>query len=102
MYRIDMHETVHPRKFFDHSILKFFLSQPLGLALEVLVVLPVCKTFIPANWRKTVSRSWTWAFLLWAGRFWSDVWVHRGFWEEKERVVGWSIVRGMLYGKWAV
>src|SRR5882762_4135505 len=102
MYRIDMLETEHPRTFLDPSIIKFFLSQPFGLALEVLIVLPTCKAFVPAGWRRTVSRAWTWVFLLWAGRFWSDVWVHRGFWDEKERVVGWSVVRGLLYGQWAV
>jgi len=102
MYRIDMLETEHPRTFMDPSILKFFLSMPFGLALEVLVVLPGCKAFVPAGWRSTVSRVWAWAFLLWAGRFWSDVWIHRGFWDEKERVVGWSLVRGLLYGEWAV
>ena len=101
MYRIDMVETGHPQTFLDPSILKFFLSMPLGLTLEALVVLPMSKAFVPAGWRITVSRVWAWAFLLWAGRFWSDVWVHRGFWDEKERVVGWSVVRGVLYGEWA-
>lgn len=100
MFRIDVMETEHPRTFLDPSILKFFMSQPFGLALEVLVVLPACNVFLPEAWRSTVSRIWTWGFLLWAGRFWSDVWVHRGFWDEKERIVGWSVVRGLLYGEW--
>ena len=102
MFRVDMLETKYPGTFVDSSILKFFLSQPLGLALEVLVVLPACNMFVPARWQSSVTRLWTWVFLSWAGRFWSDVWVSRGFFEEKERVVGWSVVRGVLYGEWVV
>jgi len=102
MYRINMYETEYPGTFIDPSIVKFFLCQPFGLALEILVVLPACNALFPKGWQSIISRVWTWAFLLWAGRFWSDVWVHRGMWEEKERMVGWSIVRGLLYGKWAV
>lgn len=102
IYRVDMNETEYPRTFLDPSILKFFFTQPLGLALEVLLVLPLCDTFIPPKWGKVVTRVWAWVFLLWAGRFWSDVWVGRGFWDPSERCVGWSVVRGVLYGEWAV
>ncbi|KII92946.1 hypothetical protein PLICRDRAFT_37757 [Plicaturopsis crispa FD-325 SS-3] len=102
MYRADMRETEHPRTFVDPSILKFFLSQPLGLAVEALVIIPFCNAFLPASWMKVVTRAWAWAFLLFAGRFWSDVWVHRGFWHERERVVGFSVVRGLLYDRWII
>ena len=102
MYRIDMLETEYPRRFLDRSILKFFLSQPVGLILEELVVLPARNTFVPVGWRGATSRLYTWVFLSWSGRFWSDAWVHRGFWDEKERAIWWSVVRGVLYGKWAV
>jgi len=103
MYRIDRLETQYkPQTFLDPSILKFFLSQPFGIALEVLVIFPACEALVPASWQTVIARLWTWAFLLWSGRFWSDVWVHRGFWDEKVRAVGWSVVRGVLYGKWAV
>ena len=102
IYRVDMSQTEHPRTFLDPSILKFFLSQPPGLALEILFVLPLCNTFLTPRWRNVVTRIWTWVFLLWAGRFWSDVWVGRGFWGPTQRCVGWSVVRGVLYGQWAI
>ena len=102
IYRVDIGATEYPRTFLDPSIFKFFLSQPPGLALEVLFVLPSCNTFVAPRWRSVVTRIWTWVFLLWAGRFWSDVWVGRGFWDPTQRCVGWSIVRGMLYGQWAI
>ena len=101
IYRIDMRQPDGGRNIFpDTSILKFFLAQPLGMAIETLVVLPACNASVPLRWRGTVMRIWTWIFLLWSGRFWSDVWINRGFWEPKERAVGWSIVRGVLYGHW--
>ena len=101
MYRIDMRQPEGGRNtFLDTSILKFFLSQPLGVAIETLIVLPVCNALVPSRWRSTVTRLWAWSFLLWSGRFWSDVWISRGFWDPKERVVGWSLVRGVLYGRW--
>ncbi|KAF7974748.1 hypothetical protein HWV62_11329 [Athelia sp. TMB] len=104
MYRIDMHvpAAVDPtRTLFDTSILKFFLVQPLGLLIEALFVLPLIGR-LPAGWQTSAGRIWTWAWMLWTGRYWSDVWVHRGFWEPQERAVGWSVVRGVLYGKWAI
>ncbi|KAF7974750.1 hypothetical protein HWV62_11333 [Athelia sp. TMB] len=103
MYRIDMHvpASVDPtRTLFDRSILKFFLAQPLGLLLEALLVLPLIAR-LPAGWQTGAGRVWAWAWMVWAGRYWSDVWVHRGFWEPQERMVGWSVVRGVLYGNWA-
>lgn len=103
MYRIDMHVpySVDPtRVFFDTSILKFFLSQPLGLFIEAFVVLPLIGR-LPTEWQKNAGRIWAWTWMVWAGRYWSDVWIHRGFWLPQERMVGWSVVRGMLYGQWA-
>lgn len=101
IYRIDMRQPGGGRNtFFDPSILKFFLSQPLGIVIETLIVLPACNALVPSRWRSTVTRIWAWGFLLWAGRYWSDVWINRGFWEPKERAVGWSLVRGLLYNRW--
>lgn len=103
MYRIDMHVpySVDPtRAFFDTSIIMFFLSQPLGLLIEALVVLPLINR-LPEGWQKNAGRIWAWAWMVWAGRYWSDVWVHRGMWLPHERMVGWSVVRGILYGDWA-
>ncbi|KAI5118304.1 hypothetical protein M0805_003823 [Coniferiporia weirii] len=105
MYRL---ELVRPsgsllQTVLDRSILAFFLAQPLGLALEALLVTPLAQTVLPnGKWVDAVTRAWAWCFLLWAGRFWSDVWVRRGMWGENEHVVGYSIVRGLLWGKWRV
>lgn len=102
MYRIDMRATEPQRPFPDPSILIFFLSQPLGLAIEGLVILPMCNMFVPADKRNIITRAWGWTFLLWTGRYWSDVWVNRGFWDENEKAVGWSVVRGVMYGQWVL
>jgi len=99
MYRADMLQADRPRMLMDPSIIKFFLLQPFGLALENFVVLPACKLFVPVGWRSTISRIWVWTFMLWSGRFWSDVWISRGFWDEKWNVARLSVVRGLLFGK---
>lgn len=105
MYRL---ELLHPNPdglalaFSDRSILAFFLGQPLGLALEALVVQPLARSLCRGNehYSAEISRVWTWTFMLWAGRFWSDVWVRRGLWEPRELVIGYSLVRGLLVGQW--
>jgi Membrane bound O-acyl transferase family len=102
MHRASMLEPKYPGAFINPSVLKFFLSQPIFLAFEFFVLLPACNAFAPTRWQSSVSRLWTWVFIIWAGRFWSDAWVFRGFLDEREKVVGWSVVRGVLYGKWAV
>ena len=109
MYRLDVDirgaANLHPKKtFLDPAILRFFLSQPLGLAIEALIVVPLVETMFPDSKerRLLVTRIWAWSFMLWAGRYWSDVWVHRGMWQPEERVVGYSPVRGLLYAKWAL
>lgn len=110
MYRVDRTrdahlEGFHPWTFVDSNILKFFLAQPFGLIIEQLFILPVINTLIPPTrpgWRKVAGRIWTWLFFLWSGRFWADVWIHRGFWDQRERNVGYSVVRGVIWGRWAV
>ncbi|EJD08488.1 uncharacterized protein FOMMEDRAFT_165054 [Fomitiporia mediterranea MF3/22] len=117
MYRLEREPSSHTHAslvqiFTDPSILAFFLLQPVGLAVEALVVLPLVSSVPTArrekeekdrklNWiGMALMRVWSWGFMLWAGRFWSDAWVRRGFWEEREHVVGWSLVRGVLKGEW--
>jgi hypothetical protein len=109
MYRLDLDirgaANAHPKKtFLDPAILKFFLSQPLGLAIEASVIVPLARALFPEDKKKQtlVTRVWTWSFMLWAGRYWSDVWVHRGLWQPEEKVVGYSLVRGSLYGQWVI
>jgi hypothetical protein len=87
----------------DPCTLKFFLSQPLGLLLERVLVVPVTSALPDGFLRVTLRRLWAWGWLLWSGRFWADAWVRGGMWNEDEGYVGWSPVRGLLYGDpWVV
>ena len=105
MYRLDIDirgaQQMHPKKtFLDPAIIKFFLSQPIGLAIEVMLVEPMAR-MTTVRWRNVLRRVWVWSFLLWVGRYWSDCWVHRGMWQPSERVVGYSVIRGFWKGEWA-
>lgn len=88
----------------NSSTYTFFLAQPAGLMLEALVIVPLALTMFPKSegLRLVINRVWAWTFMLWAGRHWADVWVRRGMWQPEERVVGFSIVRGLLYNTWLV
>lgn len=102
MHRLETNTIfVHPR-FLDSSILKFFLVQPLCLALEWLVITPLAHRLLPERWQTVPTRLFVWACLLFTGRYWSDVWVRRGLWGQSEKVVGFSVVRGFWKGQWLV
>lgn len=92
-------DEIHPHTFFDFSTVAFFMVQPLGLMIEALVIVPLAQ-HLPLYWRVVATRIWMWGFLLWTGRWWADVWVRRGSWERKEKEIGVSVVRGLLWGKW--
>ncbi|CAE6447515.1 unnamed protein product [Rhizoctonia solani] len=94
MHRLPISETHHHPAFFDRSILAFFLSQPLALVFERSVVQPL---FGGNVW---VTRAYAWAWLLYSGRWWADVWIRRGMWDQEEKVVGYSLVRGLWNGNW--
>lgn len=86
----------------DPSIIAFFMLQPVGLLVEGMVIVPLSKTLFGEKGQQRVTRVWAWCFLLWTGRYWSDCWVQRGMWHPTEKVMGYSPVRGILYGKWPV
>ncbi|TDL13153.1 hypothetical protein BD410DRAFT_797697, partial [Rickenella mellea] len=94
MYRLHRENQQYPYTFFDPSILKFFLSQPLGLAVEAFLIIPLSRTLLLEKSHTMVTRVWAWTFMVWSGRFWSDAWVHGGLWGERERGAGFSVVRG--------
>lgn len=104
MYRLEIVKPSHPsllQTFLDPSILAFFLGQPIGMALEALLIRPlVARLCSRKKMRIFAMRAWAWSFMLWSGRFWSDVWVKRGMWGETEHMVGYSLVRGLLRGQW--
>lgn len=85
--------------FLNPSTLTFFLVQPLGLLFERALLVPLTNA-LPSGARMTLHRLWAWGFLLWSGRFWADAWVSGGMWSDDEGYVGWSPVRGLLYGRW--
>lgn len=87
--------------FFNSSTLRFFLYQPVGLFIERAVLTPIANLLLlPGPARIFVHRLWAWGWLLWTGRFWADAWARGGMWAEDEGHVGWSPVRGILFGKW--
>ncbi|CAE6450908.1 unnamed protein product [Rhizoctonia solani] len=94
MHRLPTSETHYHPAFFDRSILAFFLSQPLALLLERAVVHPL------SGGNVWVRRAYAWAWLLYSGRWWADVWIRRGMWDQEEKVVGYSLVRGLWNGNW--
>jgi hypothetical protein len=95
MYRLPTSEKHYHPGFFDRSILFFFLSQPVALLVERTVIEPL------SGGNVWVTRCWAWAWLLCSGRWWGDVWARRGLWDPKEKVVGYSLVRRLLYGDWS-
>ena len=84
----------HPHHdFWDWSIMAFFLSQPLGIALDG------CLVYAGAGSR--CRRLFAWVWFLWTSRWWADVWVKKGLWDRRtERFVFWSPSRGILFGDW--
>lgn len=88
--------------FFEGETLLFFLLQPVGMLLEVTTIKPLAEYRFGRgrDAARNCTRLWTWIWLLWTGRYWSDVWVRHGMWAPGERVVGYSLVRGLLYGNW--
>lgn len=86
--------------FLDPSTFKFFLLQPLGLFIEQVLIVPLTSALPNRFLRVNVRRLWPWVWLLWSGRFWADAWVRGGMWNVDEGYVGWSPVRGLVYGEW--
>jgi len=85
--------------FFDPPTLKFFLSQPLGLLIERMIIIPTATKLAPRS-KDHIVRVWAWAWLIYSSRWWCDAWVHAGLWNEEETMVGWSPIRGILRGQW--
>ncbi|KLO12329.1 hypothetical protein SCHPADRAFT_915677 [Schizopora paradoxa] len=105
MFRMDFHPQWHNPDgpiLFDSSIIAFFMLQPIGLLAEWLVIVPVSKALFGEKGSQRVTRVWVWCFVVFTGRYWSDCWVHRGMWHPSEKVMGYSLVRGLLYGRWPI
>jgi hypothetical protein len=102
MHRINPPELpLGSRSFWDRGTLLFFLAQPVGMFLEAVVVRPIIvRVFEDPAVRRNATRAWTWAWLVWTGRWWSDVWVKNGCWGPTEVLMPLSPIRGILYGQW--
>jgi hypothetical protein len=104
MYRVQPPVVLaKDRSFIEGEIMLFFLLQPVGMLLEATLIKPLAvyafgKGTTGARW---FVRAWGWVWLVWTGRYWSDVWVRHGLWGPKERVVGYSLFRGLMHGNWA-
>lgn len=90
----------HPH-FFEIQALKFFMLQPIGILLELLVVNPLTEQ-LPATPRREARRLFAWVYLVWTGRYWSDVWISRGLWGKQGRRVMISPIWKVLRGTWVV
>ena len=77
---------------FDSDTLYFFLSQPFALAFEQTVLQPVLSR-TPAWISWWICRIWTWGWLFWTGRWYTDCWVKMGMWQPEEKVVLFSPIR---------
>ncbi|KAF8307585.1 hypothetical protein DL93DRAFT_2232099 [Clavulina sp. PMI_390] len=91
-------------RFIDKSTLIFFLLQPIGLLIEREVLIPLSTSLLRAHpsVRAWLIRLWAWSWLVWTGRYWLDVWVRSGMWSPGEGYLGWSPIRGLLFGQWFV
>jgi len=85
------------------GVISFFASQGFAILFERSFILP----FVSWSNRKVHPRSsvvllrlWTYCWLIYSGRWWSDVWVRCGFWAPQEKAVLISIVRGFWKGDW--
>ncbi|KAG8811152.1 hypothetical protein FRB91_003641 [Serendipita sp. 411] len=90
-----------PLVIFDVDTLWFFLSQPFAIAFEHLFVMPLAHR-LPPPIGFVVKRLWTWGWLLWSGRWWTDVWIKMGMFLVEERTIPFSVVRGIQRGEWIV
>lgn len=90
-----------PKQFFNLQAAKFFIAQPIGLSIELLVVFPLT-TGLSEPWKTTIRRTFAWGWLLFGGRYWSDAWYSGGQMGFKERYILYSPIRGLLWGNWVV
>lgn len=67
---------------FEPGFVKFFMSQPLGLLLEAVLIQPLTET-LPKRWKTTGRRAYVWVWMIWTGRWFADAWVLTGLYDER-------------------
>ncbi|CCA76237.1 hypothetical protein PIIN_10229 [Serendipita indica DSM 11827] len=85
----------------DPDTLRFFMSQPLAIAFEHLCMFPLVR-FLPPLVKRTLMVVWTLGWLTWSARWWVDVWIKMGMYQPEERVVLFSVIRGLWRGEWYI
>ena len=85
----------------DQNTLWFFMSQPVALFFEHLVVRLLTRR-LPSPLAYLTKRIWTWGWLFWSARWWTETWVKMGMWQPEEQVVFFSPIRGLWKGEWIV
>ncbi|KIO26075.1 hypothetical protein M407DRAFT_243869 [Tulasnella calospora MUT 4182] len=101
LWSVPSNPAYPPKRFFNVQAAKFFLAQPLGLTIELLVVFPLT-TRMSEPWKTAFRRIFAWGWLLFGGRYWSDAWYSGGQMGFKERYILYSPIRGLLWGQWIV
>lgn len=95
-------DGTHPRQtFFNLQAARFFLSQPLGILIEALIIMPLTRG-LPTSSKIALRRIFAWGWLLWSGRYWADVWFAASQMGYAERYIKYSPVRGLLRGQWVI
>ncbi|KAG8878164.1 hypothetical protein FRB98_006372 [Tulasnella sp. 332] len=89
------------KSMFEPGTIKFFLSQPLGLYIESSIILPLVRNG-SQRVQMNVCRVFAWCWLLWTGRWWADAWIGGGMYDETERPIVWSPLRGLMWGTWII
>jgi hypothetical protein len=86
--------------FWDPRILSFFLAQPVGITLDLILCNLLRAIGVGQGGVALARRAFVWGWLLWTARWYADCWVRKGLWDRMEQVILWSPVRGLLWGDW--
>jgi len=89
----------HPHRV-DWSMALCFLMQPFGILVENTLVVPLTRP-MPAPLRDLLRRAWVWAFMLWTGGHFCDVWVRRGMCDRDGGGMSVSLIRRFGWGPWS-
>jgi len=98
-----IHDAIWTPAWSNLDIILFFTSQAFAILFERGFILPLMSWSDRRIHRRSsvvFLRLWTYCWLFYSGRWWSDVWVRCGFWAPQERVTIISIVRGVWKGDW--
>jgi len=67
--------------FWEPSTIKFFMSQPFGILIELWLIKPLTESLSPRH-KSAVRRAFVWVWLVYTGRWYADQFIKQGFLEE--------------------